>query len=237
MPGLALQLDTRSLLRSVAQFSGVANTTTEAAWLRALRGLARRVVGITPPANSDSPRGRGGSITSADRARGDRAIERDLHHIFTPVTSGGIGAKGQDPAPIHRRIFIANKKPGKLLRSDLPAGQFYFADERALAQLEVRLKRKVGRLAGQWNSGVEALGIRSPAWVARHGSADGDHRLVLGFLTYAFVMSATDVPDSVRGELIRRIGYAISYTENSMEREIEAILLKAADRAGFSTSR
>ena len=233
--GLQLQLDTRDLVASVARFSGVAGVTVEAAWLRALRGLARRVVGITPPAHSSSPRGRSGSITPEDKARGERAIERDLNFIFTPVSSKGIGARAPDPAVTHRRLFIQNKKPGKPLRSDLPNGQFYLADERQLARLELALKRKVGSLAGQWNSGVSALGISSPAWVARHGNSSGNHRLVFAFLKYSFEMSATDVPDSVRGELIRRIGYAIGYTENSLKREMEAMLLKAAGQSGFKT--
>ncbi|MDF3056798.1 MAG: hypothetical protein K0R17_1013 [Rariglobus sp.] len=231
MSGLALEIDTSALVRSAARFSGVANTTLEYAWLRGLRGLARRVVGITPPANSASGRGPGGAITTADKARGENALARDLGYIFEPVLEGG----ARDLAGIHRRLFLANKKPGKPLRSDLSEGNRYSANVADLEKVYRDLRRKVGRLAGQWNSGVEALGIRSPGWVARHGSADGRHRIVFGLLKYHFEMAATDVPEDVRAEMIRRIAYAERYAAASLEREMEAMILKAAGQSGFET--
>ena len=71
--------------------------------------------------------------------------------------------------------------------------------------------------------------------MARHGSANGKHRLVFSPGNYHFEMSATDVPNTVRAELLRRIGYAERYRRRAGQRAMAAILAKAAGRAGFDT--
>lgn len=230
---LRYALDTSRLVASAARFAGVANRNLRDAWTDHLRSLARRVVGITPPSNERTPRGRNGTITTDDKRRGEASLARDLAAIFVPVDRARIGPRGADPGPIHRRVFIKNKIPGKALKND--QGQPYFVDATQLRALERKLKRKVGRLAGQWNSGVESVGARSPAWVARHGHADGRHRLVFSPGMYHFEMAATDVPDKVRGELLRRIGYAERYARRAKERGLRAILAKTAGQSGFDT--
>lgn len=231
---LRFSLDTSRLVASAARMSGVSGRTVRDEWTRHLQGLARRVVGLTPPANQQTPRGRNGIITMADKKRGERTLARDLAAIFVPVERVRIGPRGEaDPGAIHRRVFIANKVPGKLLKND--RAQPYFVDAAGLRALERRLRLKIGRLAGQWNSGVESVGLRSPAWVARHGHSQGRHRLVFSPGNYHFEMSATDVPDTVRAELLRRIGYAERYHLRAQQRAMRYILLKAAGRAGFDT--
>lgn len=232
---LGFALDTRPLAASVARFSGVAQRSMRDEWTAHLRSLCRRVVGITPPSNEQTPRGRDGTITTADKQRGERALARDLAAIFVPVDRARVGPRGDaDPASIHRRVFVAGKVPGKALKND--QAQPYFVDAPKLRALERALRKKVGRLAGQWNSGVESVGIRSPAWVARHGRANGRHRLVYSPGNYNFEMAATDVPPAVRAELLRRIGYALRYTLRAKQRAMKAILLKTAQRAGFAAS-
>lgn len=225
--GLRWALDTRPLVASAARFAGGAGRPLRDTWTDHLRSLCRRVVGITPPANQQTPRGRDGTITSADKKRGEDALARDLSAIFTPVQRGAA-----DPAAIHRRVFIANKIPGKRLKNDQATP--YLVDAAKLRALERALKRKVGRLAGQWNSGAESVGVRSPAWVARHGHANGRHRLVFTPGIFNFEMSATDVPQSVRAELLRRIGYAERYNLRAKARAMNAILAKAASSAGLT---
>ena len=231
---LRFALDTSRVVLSAARFAGASNRTIRDEWTSHLRSLCRRVVGITPPANQRTPRGRDGAITTADKERGEKSLGRDLAAIFIPVERVRIGPGGDaNPAAIHRRVFIKNKIPGKALKND--QAQPYFVDAAKLRALERALKKKVGRLAGQWNSGVESLNMRSPHWVARHGHANGRHRLIFSPGAYNFEMSATDVPNTVRGELLRRIGYAERYTLRAKERAMRHILLKTAGRAGFDT--
>lgn len=234
MANLRFALDTSRLVASAARFSGASGRTVRDEWTSHLLSLCRRVVGITPPSNEQTPRGRNGTITTADKQRGERAIDRDLAAVFIPVERTRIGPRGdQDPATTHRRVFIAQKIPGKQLRPD--RAQPYFADATRLRALSRSLKKKVGRLAGQWNSGIESVGGRSPAWVSRHGRANGRRSLIFSPGAYHFEMSATDVPNTVRAELLRRIGYAERYTRRAKERALQAVLLKAAGRSGFDT--
>jgi hypothetical protein len=233
--GLRFAFDTSRLTLASARFAGVAGTTMREGWTRFLLGLSRRVVGITPPASGQAGRGPGGAMTTEDKQRGERALARDLESVFVPVERAQRNPLvSSDPGAIHRRLFVSGKTPGKPLKNDRE--QAYLVDATALRALARKLRRKVGRLAGQWNSGIESVGGRSPAWVARHGHANGKHRLVFSPGAYHFEMSATDVPNSVRAELLRRIGYAERYQRRAGERAMKAILLKAAGRAGFATS-
>jgi len=223
-------VDTTQLSRTVSRFSVIANVSIFDAWTRALRRLARYMQAITPPGDGKGTVDGARGLSTADRERGNKAIERDLQNLFSSVNRrSGVG--GVDPDPIHHRLFLAYKKPGKKLRRDRPTP--YPADAVKLARLERFLKARVGKTAAQWNPGFEALGISPPAWISRQsaGAAKGSAKRRDTFLTFEFGMSANAVPDAFAGEVERRSRYALKYTEASIEREIDAIFDKTAGRS------
>lgn len=244
MAAVTFAMEIRPLLASISRFSGAAQIELRAGFQRAMGMLARRAVAITPPAKRGNVPGgddemtsrrSGFTITPEDKRRGESSLARDLEAIFVPVQRARVGPGGdQNPESIHRRVFTTGKVPGRPLKNDRE--QPYFVDAARLRALERKLKKQVGRLPGEWNKGVQAAGATSPAWVARHGTSNGSGSLnFVGVGIYQFLMSANDVPSSVRGEIVRRLGYAMRYTRRSLDRGTKAILLKSAGRAGFDT--
>lgn len=225
------EVDLGGIARASNRFAAVANVPTNVAWTRSLRRLARYMQAITPPGNGQGNVEGAKGLDTADRERGNKAIDRDLNNLFFSVNRrNGVGGD-QDPDAIHHRLFNAYKKPGKLLRRDRATP--YPADMIRLARLARFLKARVGKTAAQWNPGFEALGIRPAGWVARQsaGAAKGSAHRRDTFLSFEFQMSANSIPDQFAGQLERRSRYALKYTEASTTRETEAILTKSAGEA------
>jgi hypothetical protein len=231
--------DLTDLRSSIIRYSGVSQKTLRESFLRAMRGVVKRAMGITPPGNSigelGTPRGEGGGLTSADKARGDNAIVRDLINAFTAVDLKHLRKETTpDVAAKHRELFIKYKKPGRPLTRG--RRQAYYVDRVKLKALLHTLEGNVGRLASGWLSGAQALGVTgTPAWVSKHGASRGQHRLILELFNYQLEVSNNSVPDDLVPELERRLTYAISYANNAMTRETEYILKRGARDSGFQT--
>ena len=222
------EVDLGGIARSTNRFAAIANVPTSVAWTRSLRRLARYMQAITPPGNGKGNVEGAKGLDAADRDRGNKAIDRDLANLFFSVNRrNGVGGI-QDPDAIHHRLFLAYKKPGKLLRRDRSTP--YPVDMLKLARLARFLKARVGKTAAQWNPGFEVLGIRPAGWVPRQsaGAAKGSALRRDTLLSFEFQMTANSIPDQFAGEVDRRSRYAVKYTESSVVRETEAILAKAA---------
>lgn len=235
----AFRFNPAELNRDIARYSAIAERSLKESWLRAMRGIVKRAMGITPPASGTgaggSARGDGGGLTKEDEERGRGAIARDLSLIFTAVRLKNKRREQlPDVAGKHRDLFQRFKQPGRPIRSDLGAGHYYHVDQRKLDALEKDLRGRVGKLASGWLAGATALGVTgTPAWVSRHGTSRGTHRLVLGFMRYQLTVANTSVPGQLVSELNRRLEYAQKYQANALERETEAILKKSGGEAGF----
>lgn len=178
---------------------------------------------ITPPCSQ----GR----TGLDGKRaGEAAIEKDLKRHFVPVLGRGIGPRGDDPASIHAVMFQF-KRPGRPLRRN--RAQPYFVDAAKLRALEKLLKSRVGFLASGWTASARALGASVPSWVARHGIGRGTIRMSFTAPRYSITMVSFAPQNSPWQELERRVGYALSYATNNLERQIRYQLEKDAGRCGF----
>lgn len=235
---LLITADVTPVQRSIERYAMACSLDFEAAAFRLTRGFMRRVIGITPPAQGK--RGAGGALTHADKKRGEQTIDADLAQLFVPVKlRGKRDEQFPDVAGLHRQRFIAAKKPGRLLKRGGP--QPWYVDQRKLAALAKALKARGGKLASGWLAGADAVGATGvPAWVRRHGTGRGNHKLVVTLSRtslarthgFTFVAANTSVHPSLVPELDRRIGYALGYAAKAMNRETNAILAKRGQQFG-----
>jgi hypothetical protein len=179
---------------------------------------------ITPPASK-------GKIGIAARRQGERAIDRDLEEIFSPVRIRGIGPVAPiAPYPIQRRHF-ALKRPGRRIKRD--RSQPYFVDEQKYRAMRKELFRRVGFLASGWLSSARVLGASVPAWVARHGSSRGIIRMHFSAPRYGIEMVCFAPANSPWQELQRRVPYALRYATNNLQRQIKYQFEKDARVVGL----
>ncbi|MEA3213561.1 MAG: hypothetical protein QOE70_6618 [Chthoniobacter sp.] len=85
-----------------------------------------------------------------------------------------------DPAEIHKRLRDPHRPhhPRNLK-------QPYPVDTSALRALKRDLLKRVGELAAGWNAGAQKLGVKLPAWVARHGSKRSSAAVLNMFRVFA----------------------------------------------------
>jgi hypothetical protein len=107
------------------------------------------------------PSGRG----SAAKKAGEGAIIADLARVMVAAARKK-GVKLGDPAEIHKRL--RDPHTGRINPRSLKSP--YPVDASALRALKRDLLKRVGELAAGWNAGAQKLGVKLPAWVARHGS-------------------------------------------------------------------
>lgn len=185
----------------------------------AAKGFVKDIVGITPPAS------KGVAGIAAKRA-GEAAVERDIASIAIPVDGVPRAGKGD--------IFAWHKS--KWQNGRIRSNGEQLAVNRADYNAMVRtLKALVGFLAAGWNAAADKLGVKLPAWVKRHGSKFGEHRI-------------TETPTKVSIELSnvvgfvgdvkaydRRVQMAVNYQAKKMQRQCDALLKKRLRKAGFKT--
>lgn len=220
---------------SLERYAMITNRTFKETLLRASRGAVRYVIRITPPFHAD---GGPDAPTGPAKARGARAIYRDLARHFRPVRSRGIGPRGvQYPARIHLRLLKSGRKrPGRPLQRDQAAP--YFVDASKLNALEMELRSHVGRLASGWMPAVNAVGATgTPQWITRH-SGSGSARLDLegSELSFTAINQPKYLHANLAAEMNRRVPYAVQYQFNAMQRELDHLLLRDATKAGLTVA-
>ncbi len=116
-------------------------------------------------------------------------------------------------------------------------GQKFYVDRNKFAAILVERQNHVGRLASGWAPAALAAGIALPQWIARHGGSRG--LVQVNLLTTSMRMSAANlapgVTGPVRGELGRRIPYAVEYQRSAMVREINYMVFKNAQANAIAT--
>lgn len=92
------------------------------------------------------------------------------------------------------------------------------------------LQKGVGFLAAGWNAAAIVLGVRVPAWIARHGASRGAIRILTTDNRYRIEI-VNDVPfvDGVR-DLDRRVAKAVEYHVAGMNREADFLQKKQHSR-------
>ena len=188
---------------------------------QAARGFVKEVVEISPP-------GGGGRRGNTAKKTGEAAIKSDLARVMTGVRARQNAAL-QDPREIHRRF--RDLRTGRINPRNLR--QPYGVDASALRALQRELMARVGKLAGGWNAGAGKLGVKLPAWVARHGRGRGTLSVVNTFRLFRItIINAVKYVTSV-SDYERRINSAISIQAGKMRRQAEFLLARALRRAGW----
>lgn len=128
---------------------------------------------------------------------------------------------------IHARYF-ASKTPGRRMRlMDRP--NRYVTSEDTLQALIRKLQRRVGSVASGWKAGLQALGVTVPAWV-RSKNRSGSAQIVASGYRFDASVTHADVPQKIHSELNRRILYGRDAQIRAMEREIDFLHRKQAEK-------
>lgn len=228
------------------------------------RGVVRRLVNLTPPAQ--------GKADSQARKRGETAVAADLARIFRPVSQSQIdkfqeahgseradsfghkGAKslGQiytrvlqksDLTSFHQarrrgdgRVMQVNGDATTGLRKrDLRGLDKGLVETKTYQWFKRRVQERVGLLGAGWNRAAQKLGYNPPQWIKRHGEGRGDCTISLSGERMR-IRVTNDVPFAGTVKNIhRRVNQAIAGQAEAMRRRVEHFVKKAAQRAGFKS--
>ena len=106
-------------------------------------------------------------------------------------------------------------------------------DASALRALKRQLLARGGELAAGWNAGAQKLGVKLPAWVARHGSKRSSAAVISTFGVFRIILTnAVKYVNNVKS-YDRRIQAAISIQGKNMQRRAEFLLTRGLRRAGW----
>lgn len=134
-----------------------------------------------------------------------------------------------DPAEVHKRL--RDPHTGRINPRNLKRP--YPVDASALRALKRDLLKRVGELAAGWNAGAQKLGVKLPAWVARHGSKRSSAAVLNTFRVFRIILTnAVKYVTSVDA-YDRRIQSAINIQGKKMQRRAEFLLSRALNRAGW----
>lgn len=187
----------------------------------AARGFVKEVVAITPPASK-------GKRGSAAKKAGEGAIIADLVRVMVAAARRK-GVTLGDPAEIHKRL--RDPHTGRVNPRNLKSP--YPVDASALRALKRELLKRVGELAAGWNSGAQKLGVKLPAWVARHGSKRSSAAVLNTFRVFRIILTnAVKYVTNVES-YDRRIQSAINIQGRKMQRRAEFLLKRALRQAGW----
>ena len=132
-------------------------------------------------------------------------------------------------ARIHKRL--RDPHTGRINPRNLKAP--YPVDASALRALKRQLLARVGELAAGWNAGADKLGVKLPAWVARHGSKRSAAAVINTYTRIRIILTnAVKYVTNVES-YDRRIQSAINIQGKKMQRRAEFLLTRALRQAGW----
>lgn len=106
-------------------------------------------------------------------------------------------------------------------------------DASALRALKRDLLKRVGELAAGWNADAQKLGVKLPAWVARHGSARSSAAVINTFRVFRIILTNAVKYVTNVDAYDRRIQSAINIQGRKMQRRAEFLLTRALRKAGW----
>ncbi len=216
-----MRFDLRPIQRGIKALAPQVKKSRRELAEEAARGFVKEVVAITPPASK-------GKRGSAAKKAGEGAIIADLARVMVAAARNK-GVKLADPAEIHKRL--RDPHTGRVNPRNLK--QPYPVDASALRALKRELLKRVGELAAGWNAGAQKLGVKLPAWVARHGSKRSSAAVLNTFRVFRIILTnAVKYVTNVES-YDRRIQLAINIQGKKMQRRGEFLLTRALRRAGW----
>ena len=238
-----MRFDLRPIQRGIKALAPQMKKSRRELAEEAARGFVKEVVAITPPASK-------GKRGSGAKKAGEGAIIADLARVMVAAARRKgvtLGDPAEIDAPaslqnalrvvqeaacaarIHRRL--RDPHTGRINPRNLKAP--YPVDASALRALKRQLLARVGELAAGWNAGAEKLGVKLPAWVARHGSKRSSAAVINTFRVFRIILTnAVKYVTNVES-YDRRIQSAINIQGKRMQRRAEFLLTRALRQAGW----
>jgi hypothetical protein len=216
-----MRFDLRPIQRGIKALAPQVKKSRRELAEEAARGFVKEVAAITPPASK-------GKRGSGAKKAGEGAIIADLARVMVAAARRK-GVKLGDPAEIHKRL--RDPHTGRINPRNLQHP--YPVDASALRALKRALLRRVGELAAGWNAGAQKLGVKLPAWVARHGSKRSSAAVLNTFARFRIILTnAVKYVTNVES-YDRRIQSAINIQGKKMQRKAEFLLKRALRQAGW----
>ena len=223
-----MKFDSRELRQSINRLAFELNRAPRDVCEEAARGFVREMVKITPPGSS-------GTSGSAAKKSGEKSI---LIGIASVLEEAGAGFHGpfEDPAAVHARA--RNPRTGRtdkrVLKGAARGSGKSQVDASALRAFQKKTLALVGLLAGGWNASAEKLGVKLPAWVARHATSRGS--VVIKTNGYNFSITLNNEVKFVGGvkDYERRLEWAVKQQAKKMDRQCDFLLKRALRRSGWS---
>ncbi len=216
-----LRFDLKPIQRGIKALAPQVKKSRRELAEEAARGFVKEVVAITPPASK-------GKRGSAAKKAGEGAIIADLARVMVAAARRK-GVKLGDPAEIHKRLRDPNT--GRINPRNLKSP--YPVDASALRAPKSELLKRVGELAAGWNAGAQKLGVKLPAWVARHGSSRSSATVINTFRVFRIILTNAVKYVTKVDAYDRRIQSAINIQGKKMQRRAEFLLARALKIAGW----
>ena len=216
-----MRFDLRPIQRGIKALAPQMKKSRRELAEEAARGFVKEVVAITPPASK-------GKRGSGAKKAGEGAIIADLARVMVAAARRK-GVTLGDPAEIHKRL--RDSHTGRINPRNLKSP--YPVDASALRALKRQLLARVGELAAGWNAGAQKLGVKLPAWVARHGSKRSSAAVINTFRVFRIILTnAVKYVTNVES-YDRRIQSAINIQGKKMQRRAAFLLKRALQQAGW----
>ena len=213
---IEIKADIAGFERAIKRLADLQQKSGAAALKTAAKGFVRTTMDWTPPG---SP-GRSGS---AARKLGEGAVKADVAKLFLPTRKPVAATSMQ---AIHA---AARDRRGRVrkVREKTPVAA---VDYRRYQKL---VMGRVGWLASGWNAAAIKLGVRVPAWIARHGSSAGQAAVKLeGWSPSVDIVNRVKYGGEVK-DLKSRIARALESQRKSMERQIKWLTERNAKKSGL----
>ncbi len=220
------KLDDRKFKAAVGQLAALAKTKPVQTVMRQAAGqVVKRVVSVTPPAK--------GKADIAAKKAGELTIDNDIAKLMVGAAKR-VKRELQNPASLHTksrdsRTGRVNPRSRKVKAA---------VEKAALNELRRKLKLAVGTLAAGWNAAAQELGVKLPAWIARHGTKHGIIKVQVSKTGIRIYLANTvgfvdNIPD-----LERRLQWAVNVVaKNIIEKQLPKAVRNAGKRAGFKARR
>ncbi|MEQ1861995.1 MAG: hypothetical protein ABMA13_18915 [Chthoniobacteraceae bacterium] len=216
-----MRFDLRQIQRGIKALAPHVKKSRRDLAEEAARGFVKEIVAISPPASK-------GKRGSAAKKAGEGAIIVDLARVMIAAARRK-GVTLGDPAEIHKRL--RDQRTGRINPRNLKHP--YPVDASALRALKRDLLKRVGELAAGWNAGAQKLGVKLPAWVARHGSGRSEVTVLNTFRVFRIILTNAVKYVSNVDAYDRRIQSAINIQGRKMQRKAEFLLARALRKAGW----
>jgi hypothetical protein len=255
---MTMTFDMSRLDAAIRRYRGAAVKETSEVVRMAARNFIVRAAGVTPPSINGKADGtskkRGEAVIQNDLDHilvgltpelydqfmelGGKSVRREMRRkggtvyvTDSDIAIGSISDWHKQNRRENGRVHRIGRKTRDIGRhKNWDRGVVQAADKKAYIK---KVLARVGLLAAGWNASAIKLGARFPAWIKRHGHANGQCLVEENARGIRIRMeNAVGFATKVRG-LERRIKWAINAQANALDRAADNIMRKTAQRAGF----